>query len=558
MPPAAAATIERPAINLDYLEQEYAHSMETIRRMGAVALPGLVEIAEVGSERLAYDDFKTSVIEMIKTDAEFKDKLQVESRHEYAIINGQACNANGEPIVELVQKGLNLSLHKAVADSRMAIQAGRDEVDLSIIQAVDAMPVGTTLHGLSMEPKAELEADSKFWKKLGYREGVAYWQSYSKISETTLETAVLTIDLSDTDVWRQIFAEEGVVVPEDESPNNWLSHAIEKQQTPQEALRYVRRLRQRYYQKVGSTSQRFSVTEFVGNHQTTIDTIFKSYYPHVAQALHSGDNNPTIQQFAADLLTVGDDLKPEVRQGLIRLANKSRFDDADGRLMDSFLRYAAVEELRKALPAFVSQDSLESGVEPSARTTAHRPVAYGQFMPALIPPAQLNRMLSRNVQSGVRAGRTYGGCAQQISLGRKKDGLDAGLDELDPLNPQEEFGGRGRGDDQEDGETSTGAACEYVHDGCYCCDYGIDGHRLPFKMQVRARRDKNGTAYCLRAGCNASLDKYGKGSKGDIYRKAQALERVKYQPVSSLAEKRKQKLAEVAYNNAEQEEALAA
>jgi hypothetical protein len=550
MPPAAAAIAEQPTRDKRapeaFLRQEYAHSMETICQLGAVVTAQQVEVTEVGVEQLARDDFNTSVIEMLKTDPDFKEKLQVESIHSYQIIDGQVCNTKGEPIAEAVKKGWTASLHKAQSDQRMAIQAGRDEADYHNALAVDDMPVGTTRHALSMEPKQELKADPQFWRRFGYREGVAYLQSYSKVSDSVLVTSVLTIDLSDTDAWRQIFAEEDVVVPKGESPNNWLKYALQKQQTPQESLAYVKRLRQRYYQLVGSTTQRYSVSEFVAKNQATVDTIFSSYYPHVAEALYKRTNNPIIQQFAADLLLAADDLKPEVRQGLIKLVNKSKFDDADGRLMDSVLRYTAVEELRKNLPAFLGQ----------AAAVDRQPILFANVAPLQIPPAQLNRLLAVNLRSGVRAGRTYGGCAQQINLGRDKK--PGSLDDNDPLNLQDEFGGRGDQDEAEEGEESTGVACEYVHDGCYCCAYGADGRRLPTRLKVRARRDKYGTAHCLRTGCNAYLDKNGNGDVGDIYRKAQALQNAKNQPVANLNQKRKQKQPQMAYNKIQEEEALVA
>ena len=159
--------------------------METICQLGAVVTAQQVEVTEVGVEQLARDDFNTSVIEMLKTDPDFKEKLQVESIHSYQIIDGQVCNAKGEPIAEAVKKGWTTSLHKAQSDQRMAIQAGRDEADYHNALAVDDMPVGTTRHALSMEPKQELKADPQFWRRFGYREGVAYLTDF--IDSITLE-----------------------------------------------------------------------------------------------------------------------------------------------------------------------------------------------------------------------------------------------------------------------------------------------------------------------------------------------------------------------------------
>lgn len=76
------------------------------------------------------------------------------------------------------------------------------------------------------------------------------------------------------------------------------------------------------------------------------------------------------------------------------------------------------------------------------------------------------------------------------------------------------------GDSQEESDE----ACDYEHTGCYCCPYNDDGTWRSKPLKVRAQRDKDGTARCLRSGCRAKLGSNGKAiSKGDIYAKAMAL-----------------------------------
>lgn len=505
---AEAAMVDR-AVETEFEAQElYARSLRFIRRLGRMAREGAEqELYDEYDRYLAHTDFVTAIEENLKTDPDFREDLDVTSKHTFPVIDGRVCAANGELMHNVLSRGFTSSRRAALADPRMKTQVVRDEGDLFNLEAVEAMPAGTSRFALSMEPKKELREEPKFWTDLGYRENIAYLQWYCKTTEGTVVGGAYSIDLSDEATWREVFAELGTAVPEDVSPNTWIRHGIERQMTPEDAEQFVLDIRRQYYEKRGVASRRYSVTEFVASNSKFIDHMFDAYYPAIGQAVDSGNKNDIVHNFVASVLPISANLKPEIRRELIRIYNRQAFDDASGRMVEAAVRYAVVEQLRKGLKQFVNPDA-----------ESRRDEAEVEHMITVSSGAdlmQINQLLARNINAGAEAGRSYGGCsnldmsrmAEQSSSGGGKDSQDV-------------FGGNAN----EQGSSSEGGACDYFHSGCYCCPYNDDGRPLGRTLTVKARRDKNGTARCLRRGCGAELSGSGSAFRGEIYEKALRLQ----------------------------------
>lgn len=491
----AALMLEREVSN-----QEYAHSLDTIYRLGRIAVEGVPEKpSEEQLYNLARDDFTTGIDEMLKTDVEFRNYLDVESVHKYQVIDGQVCANDGTPMVEVIENGLRNAQAKARLDSRMHHQVIRDQGDLLNAQKVDQLKPGMARFAVSMDPKRQLEEDSKYWNSLGYRQGIAYLQWYCRADDETLIAGAYSVDLSDENTWRELFGELGVAVASDESPNTWIQNGFEAELNVDQTRQWAVNIRERYYQKRQAAKKRYSVTEYTQNQAVLLDQMFNAYYPSLSEAVYTRRNNRVLQNLAQEMLARSADMKPQVRRELVRIANSNQFDDDAGRLIDSMIRYAAVEELRKGLKGLITDDGRLSAL----------------CRPAL-EPELMNRLMAANVQTGTKAGRRYGGCARQADFSDK-----SGDNDPDAIqNPQDAFGGS----DAEPGEISENGACVYEHENCYCCQYNDDGSERETKLKVRARRNKYGVATCLRQGCGAWLSSDGKkGYIGGIAEKAEAL-----------------------------------
>jgi hypothetical protein len=143
-------------------------------------------------------------------------------------------------------------------------------------------------------------------------------------------------------------------------------------------------------------------------------------------------------------------------------------------------------------------------------------LSFDPQLPAALQYQLMNEQLAAQVQTGAVAGRTYGGCASQFTPNQEA-GKESGSDKPDP---QGIYGGR---DGPSTSREQASEVCEYTHNGCYCCAYNKDGTARTDRLTVKARRGKDGVAHCLRSGCNAWLPSKGKGYKGDIWHRAQAL-----------------------------------
>lgn len=406
--------------------EKYAQSLAKLRLIGGLLVDHeLDHTHETLPLAEAHADFTSAVREMIRTDDEFGGQLDIDDKRSHLVIDGMARDIEGRPIVELVEHGAHQSAILAESMPVFAAQAKRDEADILNAQAADQLLPGQCRIVLSMEPKRELESHKETYLNLGYREGLTYLQWYARVGESELVAGSFSVDMSDEQLWREIFAEEGIDIPADESPNTWILHAIEMELSAEDAESYVRNLRQRFYIKTGLATERLSVSDFVAAHQNTVDHIFNTYYPALAEAVVSGDNNPIIRDLAISMLGVDlSNMKPTVRQHLMRMASSNKFDDDLARTMESVIRYAVVEELRKSLPRFVTTKGLVDNHGQQNRAVFNGHIQH-----------QLNELLANNVSVGVLARRSYGGCAGQVELSMRTER------EGNNNSPQEAYGG---------------------------------------------------------------------------------------------------------------------
>ncbi|HUD10486.1 MAG TPA: hypothetical protein VMR28_02315 [Candidatus Saccharimonadales bacterium] len=417
--------------------EEYARSLTKLRAIGRLAVEGEEEFTEsFDPERQAFADFMSGVREMLKTDSEFRDRLDIDEQREHDIVDGKARDTDGMPIVDMIADGQHISETVAKVVPELRAQAIRDKGYLQTAITVDELEPGETWFALSMEPKKELQKYTKTYKNLGYREGLTYLQWHSKVSETSLVAGSYSIDMSDEETWREIMAEEGVAIPPNESPNTWILHGIKRQGDPKQAQEYVKALRKKYYERRGLTGERHSVSEYIDNNMDVVEGIFKAYYPALSEAVYTRTNNETLQGLATAMLNIDlSKMKGEIRAQLLRVGNAESFDDELGKTMESIIRYAAVEVLRKGLPAFINKTESNTAVHETNQSAVNELV----YVPGELITHQY---LANHVESGIRAGRSYGGCAGQVELSsetanRKADGT---VDD-NPDNPQAAYGG---------------------------------------------------------------------------------------------------------------------
>lgn len=411
-------------------DQEYAHSTETIRGLGEAAVRGLA-----GYERhheLAYDDFRTAVVEMINSDEDFGEYLDVENSGVHTVANGRARSHTGDPMVEVVARGAAASRQLAQSDKVYEGQALRDECDFEIAERADELKVGETLWGISMAPRKDLRLHPKIYKQLGYAD-LLYAQAYVRVDEDTLRTFSFSADASDPDAWRAVLARHGMVIPEEESDNTWLRHAQVMHADETEVPSFLHDLRRDYYRSIGREGVGLSATEYAVRQDKLLRTIFDTYYVAMAEANYLGDNNQTMRDFAGALLTRDiKALEPSIRRQLIRIRNAQKFDDESTKTMDKLIRYAAAEQLRKGLSNFVRLR--HHSPQRTREEYVPRSVA-----PVVIDPFQLHQMLAMNVQAGAIAGREYLGCAGNVSLTESSNNSKG---ESADRNPQAAYGGR--------------------------------------------------------------------------------------------------------------------
>jgi hypothetical protein len=422
----------RPPVDIAEAEiaEEYARSLYALRQLGRLAFEGAAAEEYEGAEIFAYDDFSTAVAENLKTDSEARHLLDIEPTKVFEIRDGRVVAPDGRDMEELVQEGWDTSRKAAETDPRMKTQVTRDEGDILTIRIVNDLRPGESYTAVSMDPKDAMARDGrKFWEGKGYRAGLAFIQYYYKHPDGGLLSGSYSVEFSDEAAWRAVLARRRVTVPADVSADNWIRHGDRRTMTPEQAKTHGTDLRGEYYEEVGKTHRRVSVTELLQQRKEVVDRYFNTYMRPLAHAIATGENNQAMQSFAATLTRSADvtqRLAAKSRQELIRVSNGKGFTAESGRLMEELVRYATVEELRKDLMLLLSGQQIQRMNHTGAAT-------YDKQLEFM------NQQAAGNIGGGFAAGRSYGGCSPA--------GEDAADEANARENPQDVFGGKGREDD---------------------------------------------------------------------------------------------------------------
>lgn len=393
----------------------YGRSLSTIRLLGGMAVEAATTPESGGILEQGFDDYLDAITEMLATDEALRPYQEIDKVKTHRYADGHVLTAANEPLVDLVRRGWASSRSAASENPQMEPQVERDEGDVIFMEAVDNLQVGESVMAVKLDPKRELAKERHLKKDdprrtygtLGYLEGWAYIDMAVRTGQDEVVMMSFSVDLSDEQAWRQVLAEYGVEVPAGESPNRWVRHHIHGRHTSaDQAEQSARSLRQAFYRAIGHSSERRSATEYVQSQKELVFKLFKTYYSALSAAVNTKRNNDVLKNLADTMLQKDmKKLRPEVRGLLVRVANSKNFDDLAGREMDSVIRYAVVEVLRKGLPAF-----LKAGQAGNAQSWASRSPWSNATGPAGAEVTYLNQMLASNMADGVEAERGYGGC----------------------------------------------------------------------------------------------------------------------------------------------------
>ncbi len=474
----------------------YALSMETLRRLGELACRGSSREGVIAAG-LAYADFAAGAAENLKTDKELSHLLDVARTYDFEVENGRAVAADGTPMIDIVRRGHEASQAEASKDPRKRVQAARDYGDVLTAEAVDALAnPGDVYAVLSMCPE-EAFSQGIDMGGLGYVPGMSFVQVYVNVGGK-ITAHCLSVEASSKQDWRAVLGAFGLDVPADTPADEWIRHGLRANMPIKDALGLAGRIRESYYRQIGQTHRRYSVTDFLRQHDAIVQRYFDHYIRPLATALYSGENNETMQGLAAALLqTISADVldDTEMKSELARLADgEPEFTAASGRTMERLVRYALVEDLRARLGAGISSGN-HDWFEPADPQPAGA-------MSGGMPAAAMHAQLARHVQAGIQAKRSYSGCA---GLHFIKDGADEEPG-AEIGNPQEPYGGKAKDNER---QAKSEEACDYWIDNCYCSKYDDDGSESKSRWRVHVRRDPDGKAHCMRAGCGACLGPNG-------------------------------------------------
>lgn len=418
--------------------EEYSHSMHLLGEVGRLAVKGALHTPEGRISRISLrENFDSSVIEMLHTDHQFREKLEINRERKHLVHHGKVLAHDGKTTVHgLCKNGAESAALEAKQDERMLPVAARCAADERTVVRVETLPVGGFLVGVSMDPKEAMARYGKqFYEDLGFREGLGFLQWYYRLDEHTLIAASYSVDASDLQTMRETWAKFGGRIPPGEATDTWLDHRIEGQASLEQVRDLVIRIRDHFYEKRGITTKRYSVDEFMAMNQASADAIFELYLK-LAAAHHTGVKGKAIHALVEGLLQNPQNMRAEVRQQLAKIHRSRLLEKQDSALIEQLLRYAAAEHLREGLRLLGTSELPVVGIN--------------------VRPVDLNQQIAfayemaAKIQAGVAAGRTYGGCTRAINLSEQANRDETpGAD----LRPQDAFGGKADGEASMDKKT---------------------------------------------------------------------------------------------------------
>lgn len=439
----------------------YAQSLSAITRLGEsvvadnVTVDFLIERPEYVE---AFCDFETAIAEHLSTDKEYGDRLIFSRPREYIMYDGRVRTATGEPVVELVENGMKASRIASEADHEHYSQYVRDVGDVMIAQQVDSLEVGEVLHAVSMDPKEDLRKNPEKWQSLGYRPGMAVVQVYYRADESRLLTYTTCIKNSDKSAIAKIYNNlYDVEIDPNQSSNTWIRNFAKQSVTEEYAEAIGANILKDHQMIIGDSATYKSTTEFVGQKADILKEYFDIYICPLAEATVTGENNKTMQSLAQQLLRSVNNLTAESRSMLIKIGNRTKFDDDNSRFMEQMIRYAATADLKELLPGFLQQNSVQS------ESVEQEPVKFiSQSESTKLTTAQqtlseMNQRLAMNTNRAAKNNDNWGGCSSSSS---KTQVMDGAVGELDS---QDIFGGK-----SED-SSGTQEDCEFVSKECPTC-----------------------------------------------------------------------------------------
>jgi hypothetical protein len=433
----------------------YGHSQHASREVGVAVVAQLVEVQGVPEDdvwaqrvdeelllrvlsaetvapkvELLFANFLTGTDENVVTHKELGESLVLGRPKIRKRVNGKVVDPTGRPLIDIVSNGAAYSAELAKKDPEFAPQAFRDKGDVAFQEIVDTLEIGEVAHAMSMDPKELLARDHKKWTEIGYYEGMAVQHIAYRIDEDTVLIWTNIIKQSNKQALARIYNESyGQEIPEDLHSDLWIRQVHRSFMTREQVDAIGRNTLDRHKELIDSKIKHYSVGDFIDENMSVVQEYFHNYALPVSIAHATSRNTQVIQELAKSIYQHVEGMKPEVMQRLLRISNSSSFDDDSALIMQSMVRYALVEELSKKLPEFMARmDKRDEKAHATHEVTPH--VLAANYVHKLynlveIEAAQrrttqeMNMVMATNIQNGVRAGRSLGGCSPIVLADEK-------------------------------------------------------------------------------------------------------------------------------------------
>lgn len=402
-----------PVVAAPETTERYAHSLSTMRLLGRLMLSTeAVSPDELERAKLAqWTDHLTRVAEMLKTDPEFRSALDIDHRYRLQVVDGVARNPldESESMVEMLVRSRDAAIDAAAAEPQMWSQVVRDTHDARFAQASDDMPEGHSRMGVSMFPRHAMERDGQnHWESKGYRWGLVFMSFQAKAADGSREAGVVSIDVYDEAIFRQVLQENSIVVPEAVGTDEWLSYATDKEMNADETFNLLRDIRTQYYGRVWAKHHRIEVMDYIAQNISAVQSLFDVFSTKISISVASGTLRHDLRSFIENVVNLPH-LTDETKQRLQEAYSTGIVTDDVGRDLDNLVCYATVEQLRKGLPEAIGRDLyLLSGSATKLLHVASVALPFNVL--------DVARIAGNNIGRGTAAGRSYGGCSPEMKI----------------------------------------------------------------------------------------------------------------------------------------------
>lgn len=409
--------------------EKFGMSLYAFKDVGRLCLMDIeTEVFQETPEvRQLSNEFASAFGEVMKTAPGVGEYVTVERTDEFLVQDNLVRTLTGEPMQDLVARGIEAARRSSKSSPAMGMQVERDQGYYRVLtEQVQPMWEQETDYNTVFALSANTDQGvhtygEKFWKDLGYntKHRCAMLHKYHRLDDGTLVTRDLSIDEGDVTRLAVKLRTFGRDVPEDISETELINYTINVSMTNEEADEFMDDFVAEFEADTGLPPKLTTTKKLMEEQSALRERAFQTMYLPIAESLAWRQKTPLLSSFIAGVLPAAARMDEESAHALHEVHSKDEFNEDDARFMHGVVLFAVGMSLQSVIHARTKHWHDEPTYFRDISVTVPLPVHDLAFI----------TQMGDHFVSGVKQGIKLGGC-----------GASFGFSESHVIDAQRAFG----------------------------------------------------------------------------------------------------------------------